>query len=90
MQAREYNEPSASALQQSELIPPVPMFEVGSAIQFGDPVQYGTIKRIEEDLTLNTEVAEVEMVSYFLIIASFIIAYIIMSVLCGNIEFSSL
>ena len=40
------------------------MLEVGSAIQFGDPVQYGTIKRIEEDPILNKEIAEVETVSY--------------------------
>ena len=38
------------------------MLEVGSAVQFGDPVQYGTIKRIEEDPISNRKIAEVEMV----------------------------
>ena len=50
------------ALQQPQSIPI--MLEAGSAIQFGDPVQYGTIKRIEEDPILNKEIAEVETVSY--------------------------
>ena len=40
------------------------MFEVGSAVEFGDPMQYGVIKKIEHDPVLNKEVAELEMVSH--------------------------
>ena len=39
------------------------MLEVGSVVQFGDPVQYGVIKRIEEDPISNKEIAKVETVS---------------------------
>ena len=39
------------------------MLEVGSAVQFGDPVQYGIIKKIERDPVSHKEIAEVEMVS---------------------------
>jgi len=50
-----------SALQQEAL--PVPqLLETGSTIQFGDPVQYGTIKRIEQDFVMNKEIAEIEKV----------------------------
>ena len=39
------------------------MLEVGSAVEFGYPVQYGTIKRIEEDPISNKEIATIETVS---------------------------
>ena len=35
----------------------------GSMIQFGKPVQYGVIKRIEISADTSVEIAEVEMVS---------------------------
>ena len=59
----ESNEPkmSESASQQAKPIPA--MLEVGSAVEFGYPVQYGVIKRIEEDPISNKEIAKIEMVS---------------------------
>ena len=45
-------------------IHPVPqVLEVGSMVQFGDPVQYGVIKVIKKDSITNVEVAEIEIVS---------------------------
>ena len=38
--------------------------ETGSLVQFGDPVQYGVIKRIETKPDTFKEVAVVETVSY--------------------------
>ena len=61
MRVAESDKFNMSALQQAQSIPI--MLEVGSAIQFGDPAQYGIIKRIEEDPILNKEIAEVETVS---------------------------
>ena len=52
---------SSSTIQQTRSTPI--LLEVRSAVEFGDPVQYGTIKRIEEDPTLNKEVAQIEIVS---------------------------
>ena len=49
-----------------------PVFEVGSAIQFGDPLQYGVVKRIENDPVLNKEIVEVEMVSLYLFTYSYV------------------
>ena len=43
-----------------------PVFGVGLAIQFGDPLQYGVVKKIENDPVLNKEIVEVEMVSLYL------------------------
>jgi len=40
------------------------LLEAGSAIQFGDPVQFETIKRIEQDCALNKEIAEIEKVDF--------------------------
>ena len=62
MRIGESDKLSMPALQQAQSIPI--MLEAGSAIQFGDLVQYGTIKRIEEDPILNREIADVETVSY--------------------------
>ena len=42
--------------QQTQLT--LPTLEVGSAVQFGDPVWYGVIKEISKDIV------EVETVSY--------------------------
>ena len=39
-----------------------PMLEIGSLVQFGDPAQYGVIKKIE--INKSGKVAEVETVSY--------------------------
>lgn len=39
------------------------VLEVGSAVQFGNPVQYGVIKIIEKDPHSNIELAEIETVS---------------------------
>ena len=47
-----------------EAQPIAQLLEVGSAIQFGDPVQYGTIKRIEQEFVPNKEIAEIEKVNY--------------------------
>ena len=38
--------------------------ETGSLVQFGDPVQFGVIKRIETEPDTFKEVAVVETVSY--------------------------
>ena len=59
----ESNKPktSESALRQAK--PISAMLEVGSVVQFGDPVRYGTIKRIEEDPISNKEIAKIETVS---------------------------
>ena len=38
--------------------------ETGSLVQFGNPVQYGVIKRIETAVDTLEEIAEVETVSY--------------------------
>ena len=51
------NKANMPASQQAQSIPPV--LGVRSPIQFGDPVKYGMIKRIDEDPISNTEVAEV-------------------------------
>lgn len=58
----ESNKPkmSESALQQAKPIPA--MLEAGSTVEFGYPVQYGIIKRIEEDPISNKEIAIIEMV----------------------------
>ena len=45
----------------------LPLLEVGSAIQHGDPVRYGTIKRIENNPVLNKDIAEVELVRYLFV-----------------------
>ena len=37
--------------------------ETGSLVQFGDPVQYGVITKIETEVDTSQEVAEVETVS---------------------------
>lgn len=52
----EFDKQNTPATQQAQSV--LVMLEAGSAIEFGDPVRYGTIKRIED------EVAEIEMVSY--------------------------
>ena len=57
----ESNKPNINILKEVQPIPP--MLGVGSAIQLGDPLQYGVIKRIENDPVLNIKIAEVEMVS---------------------------
>ena len=63
VKAREPDKPNIPASQQAQTNPL--MLEVGSAIQCGENlVQYGTIKRIEDDPISNKEIAEVEMVSY--------------------------
>ena len=56
------DKPNVPASQQAQTVPL--MFEVGCAVQFGNPAKYGTIKRIEEDYVLNKEIAEIETVSY--------------------------
>ena len=56
----ESNKPNINISQEVQSIPPV--LGVGSAIQLGDPLQYGVIKRTENDPVLNIEIAEVEMV----------------------------
>ena len=38
--------------------------EIGSLVQFGDPVQYGVITKIKTEVGTSREVAEVETVSY--------------------------
>ena len=38
--------------------------EIGSSVQFGDPVQFGVIKRIETELDTLVEMTEVKTVSY--------------------------
>ena len=38
--------------------------ETGSLVQFGDPVQYGVITKIETEVDTSRQVAEVETVSY--------------------------
>ena len=52
---------SSSTLQQTQSTPI--LLEVESVVEFGDPVQYGTIKRIEEDSILYKEVALIETVT---------------------------
>ena len=41
-------------------------FEKGSLVQFGNPVQYGVIKRIETAVDTFEETAEVETVSSYI------------------------
>ena len=55
----ESNKPNISGLQAHSN----PGLAVGSPIQFGDPMQYGVIKRIEDDPASSLEIAEIEMVS---------------------------
>ena len=38
--------------------------ENGSLVQFGNPVQYGVIKKVETEVDRLTQIAEVETVSY--------------------------
>ena len=40
------------------------VLEVGSMIQFGDPIQHGMIKIIRKDPSSNEELAEIETVSF--------------------------
>ena len=61
----ESNTPNKAISQEVQSIPPV--LGVGSAIQLGDPPQYGVVKRIENDPVLNKEIVEVEMVSLYLV-----------------------
>ena len=53
----------------SHVLPrPIPqLLEVGSMVQFGDPVEYGVIKQIRKDSHSNEEFAEIELVSNALI-----------------------
>ena len=46
--------------------------EIGSMVQFGNPVQYGVIKKIETAVDTLEEIAEVETVSYMNVICSYI------------------
>ena len=45
--------------QQAQL-----MLEVGSEVEFGDPVQYGVIQQIKIDPVVHKKMVEVEMVCY--------------------------
>ena len=56
---REPDKPNMPVLQQAQ-----PMLEVGSAVEFGDPVQFGVIRWIKIDPVVHKEMVEVEMVSY--------------------------
>ena len=50
----------------------LPLLEVGSAIQYGDPVQYGTIERLEDDPVLKKRIADVELVNYLLVYVQYV------------------
>ena len=43
-----------------------PHLEVGSLVQFGNPVQYGVIKVIRNDAYSSSEIAEIETVSSYI------------------------
>ena len=62
----ESDKPIVSASQHVQPVPQ--MLEVGSTVEFGDPLQYGVIKSIEHDPDWNKEVAKVEMVSHLAIL----------------------
>ena len=55
---REPDKPNIPVLQVQ------PMLEVGSAVEFGDPVQYGVIRWIKIDPVVHKEMVAVEMVGY--------------------------
>lgn len=51
---------------------PVPqVLEVGSLVQFGNPVQYGVIELIRKDPYNNVEIAEIATVSMYCRLGSY-------------------
>ena len=63
MKIGEADKPNVPALQ--EAVQPMPLLlEVGSAVQFHDPPQYGIIQKIGDDPVLNKLIVVIEMVSY--------------------------